>query len=251
MNTDAQNYSELSPEDNFSAAIEIKAGDTKSVRIANEEGYALYRFVPKQTSGYSFYSSDNTFDPVCLLYDSQKQVIGYYHDSDEDYNFQFTYIFTAGKTYYFQVCTSDDGGICKVHLEKTDFCCQRVGESEITVQFNEKATLQVKAVSSSNIYYQWYNSNDRAIRGATSATYTFTASKCDYYYCNISDEAGNEEDIYFFISIENHLTVYPEGEDEESDQKTIYTAFNTSVDLKVNVSADNMTGLAYTWLMDG
>ena len=251
VNTDAQNYIELSPEDDFSAAIEIKAGDTKNVRIADGEGYVLYRFVPKQTSGYSFYSSNNTFVPDCLLYDSKKQQLGEYGSRDEDGNFRLAHIFTAGKTYYFLVCSSDDdGGTCKVHLEKTDFCCERVGESEITVPYNGEATFQVKAVSSSNIYYQWYNSNDRAIRGATSATYTFTASKSDYYYCNISDEAGNEEDIYFSISIENHLTVYPEGEDEESDEKIIYTAVNTSVDLKVVVSADNKSGLIYTWYMD-
>ena len=84
------------------------------------------------------------------------------------------------------------------------------------VPLNEKVTLQVKAVSSSQIYYQWYDSNDKAIRGATSAAYTFTASKSDYYYCNISDEAGNEEDLYFWIGIENHLKIYPEGEDEDS-----------------------------------
>ena len=247
----AQNYIELSPEDNFSKAIEIKAGDTKTVSIADEDGYVLYRFVPKATKGYSFYSFSNTFDPVCLLYDSQKKCIGVYHDSDEDDNFQFNRILTAGQTYYFQVGTSnEDGGTCKVHLEQIDFSCERVGESDLKVPLNEKVTLQVKAVSSSKIYYQWYDSNDKAIRGATSAAYTFTASKSDYYYCNISDEAGNEEDLYFWIGIENHLKIYPEGEDEDSWQKIVYTAYNTSVDLKAIVSADNTTGLTYSWEMD-
>ena len=247
----AQNYIELSPEDNFSKAIEIKAGDTKNVSIADEDGYVLYRFIPKATTGYSFYSFNNTFDPVCHLYDSQKQLIDVYHDSDEDDNFQFNRILTAGQTYYFQVGTSnEDGGTCKVHLEQIDFSCERVGESDLKVPLNEKVTLQVKAVSSSQIYYQWYDSNDKAIRGATSAAYTFTASKSDYYYCNISDEAGNEEDLSFWIGIENHLKIYPEGEDEDSGQKIIYTAYNTSVDLKVIVSADNTNGLIYSWEMD-
>ena len=103
----AQNYIELSPEDNFSKAIEIKAGDTKTVSIADEDGYVLYRFIPKATKGYSFYSFNNTFDPVCHLYDSQKQLIDVYHDTDEDDNFNFNRILTAGQTYYFQVGTSN------------------------------------------------------------------------------------------------------------------------------------------------
>ena len=247
----AQNYIELSPEDNFSKAIEIKAGDTKNVSIADEDGYVLYRFIPKATKGYSFYSFNNTFDPVCHLYDSQKQLIDVYHDTDEDDNFNFNRILTAGQTYYFQVGTSnEDGGTCKVHLEQIDFSCERVGESDLKVPLNEKVTLQVKAVSSSKIYYQWYDSNDKAIRGATSAAYTFTASKSDYYYCDISDESGHEEEIFFSVNIENHLKIYPEGEDEDSGEKIIYTAYNTSVDLRVIVSADNTTGLSYSWDMD-
>ena len=247
----AQNYIELSPEDNFSKAIEIKAGDTKTVSIADEDGYVLYRFIPKATKGYSFYSFNNTFDPVCHLYDSQKQLIDVYHDTDEDDNFNFNRILTAGQTYYFQVGTSnEDGGTCKVHLEQIDFSCERVGESDLKVPLNEKVTLQVKAVSSSKIYYQWYDSNDKAIRGATSAAYTFTASKSDYYYCDISDESGHEEEIFFSVNIENHLKIYPEGEDEDSGEKIIYTAYNTSVDLRVIVSADNTTGLSYSWDMD-
>lgn len=52
VKTDAQSFAELSPDDDFSNAIEIHPGDVMGVSLTDENDYVLYRFVPEETSRY-------------------------------------------------------------------------------------------------------------------------------------------------------------------------------------------------------
>ena len=242
------NYTELSPQDDFSwRGWEINPGDVMEVSITEEDGHVLYRFVPEETAEYCFYSYDASGDPKAGLYNASKQLIESYDDNSAGNNFRIARLFSEGETYYFQAGMCSGTGSYKVCLQKPDFQCFAVGEPERTVSPNEDVTLEVNATSSAPISYQWYDENDNAIEGATSSSYTFKPEKNRTYYCQISDEGGNSATIYYTVQVENHLNAYPEGGEEYSDYKYFYVEPGTSLDLGVSVSADDISGLTYEW----
>ena len=117
-------------------------------------------------------------------------------------------------------------------------------------------SLEVKAESSSEISYQWYDPDSNPIEGADSSTYTFEAQKSGFYYCDCHDEDGYYGAVYYQVIIENHLAVFPKGQNEWDNSKYIHASLNETVDLNVTVTADDMEGITYQWrkndgLIDG
>jgi hypothetical protein len=47
--------------------------------------------------------------------------------------------------------------------------------------------------------------------------------------------------------VQNHLNVYPQGEDKDSDSVDIYVPYGESADLKAALEADDQTQLEYRW----
>ena len=244
-----------SDSDGFSNYVEIKAGDVKTADFSGGNSFVLYRFTPEETADYIFGSSSsgNTY---AELYDSSLSFMGM-SDDDDDLNFRFYETFYEGETYYFKVGTWDsDLTSFKVHLRKPYFSYESVGDEYRAVSPGETVSLEVKAESSSEISYQWYDPDYNPIEGANSSTYTFKPQKSGSYYCDCQDEDGHYGAVYYRVEIENHLAVFPEGQNEWDNSKYIYASLNETVDLNVTVTADDMSGITYQWrnndgLIDG
>ena len=248
VKTDAQNAAAISPDADFSDAIEINEGESKTVTIAEENGYVLFSFVPKETQGYAFYSSNREGDPYCYLYDSSHSQIDYSDDAS-DTNFLIKRVFTAGETYYFQACMyGESTGTYTVHLEKRGLIVDPEGVQYREVSPNTEITLEVNAVSSSEISYQWLLGED-PIEGSASSAYTFVPQKNGTYVCRVSTESGDSEEVSFKITVQNDLRVYPEGS-TDSNYRDVPALPNTSVNLNTIVTAENTENLTYRWYID-
>ena len=80
-------------------------------------GYGTYfRFVPTESGEYQFYSSNNSGDPVGMLYDSNGDEL-YYSDDYNSNNFMITYDCVAGNTYYIRAYFYNNGsGSCTFNV---------------------------------------------------------------------------------------------------------------------------------------
>ena len=119
-----------------------------------------------------------------------------------------------------------------------------VGETERTATIGDSVTLAVEATAddTSDITYSWRHRGE--IDGATSNSYTVTVSSKDDlegYWCDIYDGYGNEEHIFFMISMENHFTVVPVGETART------VAVGDSMTLAVEATADDTDDLWFIW----
>ena len=236
-----------SDSDDFSNFIEIEAGEDKTADFSGGNSFVLFRFTPDETCEYKFYS-DSDVDTYAELYDSSLSLI-YASDNDDGSNFKIYDTFNEGDTYYFKVGSWDsDLTSFKVHLRKQYFSYEPVGEQYRNVSPYETVTLEVKADSSSEISYQWYDPSYNPIEGADSPAYTFKAQKNGYYTCNFYDEDGNYGDVQYHVVVENDLTAYAEDEDgNQTDWATVYAAPNETAELSAFVSADEMDELTYEW----
>ncbi|MBQ6635239.1 MAG: hypothetical protein IJH81_02575 [Lachnospiraceae bacterium] len=231
------------PED-LENAVDIYAGDVADVSIPEENGHVFFRVNIEETGVYALYSSDNDNDPYAGLYDAEGNELSTADDSD-DSNFRIEQSFEAGTVYYLQACACGSGtGNYKVHFEKYDsyFIVNSVGDEERRVAYGDEVTLEISVESSSPVSFQWYSPDSYPIEGAQSETYTFTAERAGEYYCLVKNEAGEEHYVYFNIQIENHLQI--SSEYESSD---VYVSFGDSATLNPVVTADDTTGLTYTW----
>ena len=57
-------------ERDFYLAEEFGFGDVRKVEITKPDGYVLLRFVPEETTGYVFYSSNASGIPMVIMFDS-------------------------------------------------------------------------------------------------------------------------------------------------------------------------------------
>ena len=130
------------------------------------------------------------------------------------------------------------------------FSAEADGETDFTVEPGETVTLKVSAsAATGELHYQWYTErkNDNGswtserINGATSAEYSTDAiNRYVGYYCRVTDDFGNNNDVWFYISIENHFTARAEG------QTNFTVEPGESVTLKVSATAD-AGGFHYLW----
>ena len=231
------------PED-LENAVDIYAGDVADVSIPEENGHVFFRVNIEETGVYALYSSDNDNDPYAGFYDAEGNELSTADDAD-DSNFRIEQSFEAGTVYYLQACAYGSGtGNYKVHFEKYDsyFIVNSVGDEERRVAYGDEVTLEISVESSSPVSFQWYSPDSYPIEGAQSETYTFTAERAGEYYCLVTNEAGEEHYVYFNIQIENHLQI--SSEYESSD---VYVSFGDSATLNPVVTADDTSGLTYTW----
>ncbi len=131
-----------------------------------------------------------------------------------------------------------------------NFSANAAGQSSFRVEPGETATLEINAtVTAGEIHYQWYKEykhpdgywTNTIITGATEATYTTEAfNDRANYYCYVSDDYGNSNSVWFYISIENHFSASADGESSFTVEP------GEAATLKVNATAT--TGVIhYQW----
>lgn len=100
-------------------AVTIRSGETKTADIKTAGGEAVFRFTPSASGYYAFYSLANGLDPVCMLFDSDGELLAQNDDaSDRDLNFRVKYFFEANQTYYYHISLfSERVGSFEVTLE--------------------------------------------------------------------------------------------------------------------------------------
>lgn len=116
-------------------------------------------------------------------------------------------------------------------------------ENYITVKPLEGVDLTVTAnVDVGNLSYQWYG--DKPLYGETGAVLSLTGiTKNSRYWCEIKDDYGNSEEVYFYISVNSGLMV--------SSKRENYITVKPmeSVDLTVTASVDE-GNISYQWYND-
>ncbi len=130
-------------------------------------------------------------------------------------------------------------------------------QNDLTVRPNETATMNVAAnCNYGELTYQWYEridyeeegnwySREEVIADATGSSYTTEAiADPKAYYCYVVDEYGNSTNVWFYIYIDNELTVYAQ------DYREDITALPGET-VTLHVVAHCYSGnLAYQWFRD-
>ena len=123
-------------------------------------------------------------------------------------------------------------------------------EKEITVPYGSSVDFNaiVDADDKTQLTYEWRNDDGEIIEGNNTASFNIDTVKYrQRYEFRVSDQYGNWEHIYFVANVQNHLNVYPQGEDKDSDSVDIYVPYGESADLKAALEADDQTQLEYRW----
>lgn len=130
------------------------------------------------------------------------------------------------------------------------------GTYEVTVGQNSTLELEafVEGDDLSNVTYHWEHTNysegiyHDTISDATESSFTvINPSNQDEYRCYGSDGYGNEFDVWFRIYTNNfNLTI--DGDTENTGSIHVETDENGDATLKVNVTADDMSGVNIKWI---
>lgn len=135
---------------------------------------------------------------------------------------------------------------------------QTTWNNTVYLPLNGTTTLQVNAGSTDGeVSYQWCKNSyseeygyyyPERIEGATSSSYTTDPIvKYTDYYCEVSDTSGSIMNVWFPVSVENHLSAEAVGGDRVS------VAPNSTATLAVAASCDTgaLSYQWYRWLYDG
>ncbi len=120
-----------------------------------------------------------------------------------------------------------------------------VGDTEMKVEPEETATLQVRAsVKTGSIAYQWYADygyGREPVEGATADTFTTAAiTRYSSFSCRVSDDYGNNRTVWFSVGIDNGFTARPAGPEE------VTTAPGGTATLEI-IASVNHGGITYEW----
>ena len=120
----------------------------------------------------------------------------------------------------------------------------------------QELKVTVSASDMTGITYQWYRnsynletqswSGEQPVENAASDSLTVNAGRAEYY-CQITDRYGNTANVWFYIYIDNQLRAYVDGPDYQTDNYSYYLEPGNTQQLKVSVSASDMTGITYQW----
>ncbi len=169
----------------------------------------------------------------------------------------------ASKGYYTCEVTDSYNNIARVefyvtinHLKAHGNGREYGGYYEHTV--GQNSTLELKAFVEgddlSKVTYHWEHTNysegiyHETISDATESSFTvINPSNQDEYRCYGSDGYGNEFDVWFRIYTNNfNLTI--DGDTENTGSIHVETDENGDATLKVNVTADDMSGINIKWI---
>ena len=229
----------------FDTAEVINVGDAKEVTVSADKPYAYYKFIPETTGIYKFYS-ESGYDTFAGLYNSEEQEMATDDDDGDGFNFCVEYELTAGEAYYFRASFLNDisEDSFTVHLKENTLKVEGDYEETVYVNAGDEVTLNVIAQSKNDIAYTWYVDSSEV--DCNGDSYTLTPDKQCTVSCVVNDGTG-EVYRYFYIRIQNHLTVLPEGAEGDSNGVSLYASPNGAVTLKVNATADDTTQLTYSW----
>ena len=143
----------------------------------------------------------------------------------------------------------------------TDPAGQYFDEAILTPKAGEKLDLNVIATAEEGaLSYEWYENavfetswgeyetDYESIFGAgNSAALQVTADKSTSYCCTVSDEYGNEKDVYFHIRL-GEVYAYPEGnEATKADRIAITAKAGQEMTLRTIAGGPEGTKLTYKW----
>ena len=128
------------------------------------------------------------------------------------------------------------------------------GEDESRYSYPEvspNSPLTLKVVASADegtvLTYSWQK-NYSTIEGETSDSYTIPAvTESATYSCTVRDQYENSETVYFYVSVNSHLTARAEGARDGYRDAYPEVSPNSPLTLKVIASADEGTELTYSW----
>ena len=112
---------------------------------------------------------------------------------------------------------------------------------------NETVTLHVNVTAKDmdGVTYRWtkHDSENGTIdvKDVTGDTYEVTINKATDINCYVTDKYGNPDEAWFSIRVRNNLRAWPEGEDEDSSNKSVAAAPNEPVTMKVMTSATDVS----------
>ena len=114
------------------------------------------------------------------------------------------------------------------------------------------------AYDEQGISYSWYEGVYRTdgeywdfelVPGETSSSVVVSnVSKTVMWRCRVTDKYNNSVDAYFYVSIDNRLTVT--ANDEETNSATVYVAPGGKTTLTTHANANDITGLSYSWYIN-
>ena len=121
--------------------------------------------------------------------------------------------------------------------------------TNLHISYGESAELKVSATAEDNgkLEYTWYsNYGSTVIAGADPSTAkTGPLSRNDDFTCEVKDQYGNTQNVYFYVYIDGTIEAYVDGTKETNAYMTVSPG--ETVDLKV--SAKSLIGdtLTYEW----
>ena len=133
---------------------------------------------------------------------------------------------------------------------------------DVLVKAGEKATLSVAAITDNGavVEYRWYKGydyNNEPIEGATGDTLeTEEISQKSTYTCKVVASNGTKTTTsyaYFYVSVDNGFQAYAVAENgkRQTGSLLIGVTAGQKMVLKTAVSANDKTGLTYTWSKGG
>ena len=190
----------------FSDAYTVTSGSTVFVNIdsANEEQYL--KFVPAQTDFYTIRSSQNNCDPYIRLYNNNYTQIAY-HDNGIDNNFNLTFHFVQGQTYYLKTrCSGSTTGHYLLQI----------------LPATDPSAITVASISLDNDY------SVSSIVSLSSSYFSFTPAVTGEYLFYSFNQSGD-----------------PEGWLYDSALSSVSTSSNLGVNTNFRISANLTAGKTY------
>ena len=122
------------------------------------------------------------------------------------------------------------------------------------VKPNEKKllTVTVTATDTEGLTYRWKDTNWNTIAGASGNSFeTPQVTRNTDYSCEVTDRYGNEQDVYFYLTVDNDFEATIVGEDYYGNEADYYVAPNEQKTLGVSVTAEDMSEVEYQWSVYG
>ena len=132
---------------------------------------------------------------------------------------------------------------------------------DMQVPKGESFTMEVDAsVDAGELSYQWYQwvpedseeaEGDILLDSTTESCTVSNANKYTEYYCVVSDEYGNSEKVWFYVSVDTGLYAFAEAEGE-STYKEVAIAYGEKETFTVYAGVEEGMGdVSYQWYKNG